>query len=504
MASDTAGGSPAERLPRAVIETGVPNLDLVLGGGLQRGATVMVIGAPGTGKTMLAQQIAFSLAARGENTLFFTGYSEPHDKLLAHSGSLSFFAEERIGEEIWLLNLTDLLAHGEAATEDAIVSAARQRRASLVVLDGFRSMRRFLPDDLSVAHFLYSLGTKLSMLGTTTLVVVEGDPYEPARYPELTVCDVILSLHHPRHGNRSRRLLEVIKLRGGVPLEGLHPFRLDRDGVTIYPRFEAVAGGTGREWVGGRVSVGVPALDALLDGGLTAGTTTLCVGNPGVGKTLLGLHFAAAGAKVGEPALVLGFMEDEAQLREKGRVFGLNLDAAEASGNLRLMVLPGWDLEADQLALLLREDIERRGVRRLVIDSAGEINRGIAEPERKADFMAALVTYLRAQGVTTYITLDLNTILGPTLELTDVPLSVVAENLLILRYAEYDGALHRLLSVLKTRFSSYDARLHEYGIVAGSGIAVGGAAPEASGLLTDLPQLFPTAHGESAALGEIT
>src|SRR5687767_13828110 len=79
-------GRPPQRFA-----TGVPNLDQVLGGGLLRGATVMVIGPPGSGKTVLGQQIAFAGARRGEVALYFTGYSESYDKLLAHNQSLTYF-----------------------------------------------------------------------------------------------------------------------------------------------------------------------------------------------------------------------------------------------------------------------------------------------------------------------------------------------------------------------------------------------------------------------------
>lgn len=194
-------------------------------------------------------------------------------------------------------------------------------------------------------------------------------------------------------------------------------------------------------------------------------------------------------------------MEDAAQLRQKGRTFGLDLDAAEASGILRLMVLPGYDLEADHIAQLLRSDIERRGVQRLVIDSALEIDRAVPEPDRKPNFLGALVSYLRERQVTTLITSDLDTIVGPTLELSGVPFSVVAENLIIMRYAEYQGGLHRLLSVLKMRFSAYDATFQEYEIVAGQGIHLLGPAPAASGLLTGLPQIFSASTRGTADAG---
>src|SRR5688500_4936752 len=144
---EQAGDAARQAEAPDMLETGVPNLDRVLGGGLRRGSLTMLIGAPGNGKTILAQQIAFHLAERGAPTLFLTGYSETHDKLIAHSRALRFFAPARIGQQIQFASLTGLLGQGAAETEDAIVATARQQRAALVVLDGFRGVRGVLEKD---------------------------------------------------------------------------------------------------------------------------------------------------------------------------------------------------------------------------------------------------------------------------------------------------------------------------------------------------------------------
>ena len=483
-----AGEEWAAPTPLEMLETGVPNLDQILGGGLLRGATVMVVGAPGTGKTILAQQIAFHGARRGATALYLTGYSETHAKLLAHTRRLRFFAPALIGERLVLGSLPELLGRGAGETEDAIVATARQHRAALVVLDGFGNMRGFLGGEhhQAVAHFVYSLGAKLSLLGATLLVLAESNPDERDRYPELTVSDAVLALRRERQDSRQRRLLEVVKVRGAAPLNGFHPFTIDDDGVHLSPRLEAVVPAAEPVWTDERSDFGIAAVDALLGGGLTVGSATLAAGSPGTGKTLLGLHFAAQGARRGEPTLFLGFMESAGQLRAKARALGMDLAAAEAAGRVRLLVLPAYDLEADRVAELLRADVERRGVRRLVVDSAAELERGVAAEARRPEFLAALVGYLRGRNVTSYLTLDVPTIVGPELEFAGTPLSVVAENLLLLRYAEYRGALHRLFSVLKMRFSDYDRTIREYTITPGAGLQLLGAAPPAAGLLTGI------------------
>ncbi|GAC1323826.1 MAG: serine/threonine protein kinase [Chloroflexota bacterium] len=466
--------------------TGVPNLDAVIGGGFLRGTIVMVIGPPGSGKTILAQQIAFKAAARGEVALYFTGYSETHDKLLAHNRSLEYFSSAAIGVEVQMGSLPDLLQNGPGPAKDAILATVRKQHASLVVLDGFRSLRGFLADDQAAAEFLYSLGATLALLGATLLVLVEGDATDRIRDPEQSVCDVIISLHRIVRGGGHRRELEVLKVRGAAPLAGLHPFVIDMRGVTVYPRLESLVPRNSDEWVVGRAAFGIAGIDDLVGGGLNVGTATLSAGTPGLGKTLLGLQFLAEGARQGQRGLFAGFTESAAQLRAKARTFGMDLEAAEASGAIELLTVPPHDLDADLVAWLIRERVESQHVQRLVIDSATELEGGLTSPERATMFMASLAAYLRSRNVSTYMTVDVPTIVGPELSFAGNPLLVFAENLLLMRYAEYQGELHRVFAVLKMRFSHFDRALRVYNIRDGVGIEIAGPAPRASGLLTGL------------------
>lgn len=208
-------------------------------------------------------------------------------------------------------------------------------------------------------------------------------------------------------------------------------------------------------------------------------------GSPGAGKTLLGIHFVAEGLRRGEPALFITFRETADQLRERARAFGLDLAAGEAAGQLRLLALPDYELETDQMADLLREDAEQRGVRRLVIDSAAELERGIAPDERKPEFLAALATYVRARAMTACVTLDVPKPVGQDLDLVGTPFSVLAENLLLLRDVEYLGQPHRVIAVLKMGFSGCERAIRQYEMVPGRGIQLLGVAPPAAGQPTD-------------------
>ncbi|HET7770163.1 MAG TPA: ATPase domain-containing protein [Chloroflexota bacterium] len=474
---------PAARGPER-FQTGVPNLDEILGGGLLRGAIAMVIGPPGSGKTILAQQISFAAARRGETALYLTGYSETHDKLLAHNRTLTYFDPAVIGTYVQMGSLPDLMEQGAAEAERIVLATARERHAALVVLDGFRSIRGFLEDDQAAAGFLYSLGAKLALTGATLLVLVEGDAADRIRDPEQSVCDVIFSLTRVVRGGGHRRQLEVLKVRGAAPISGVHPFSIDTTGIYVYPRLESLVPTADPPWTGQRAAFGIPELDHMLGGGLTVGTSTLTAGTPGMGKTLLGLHFLFEGARRGERGLFAGFLESPVQLRQKARTFGMDLPAMEEQGLIQLLVMPPHDLDADRAAWLIRESVEERAVQRLVIDSGTELQGGLTAPDRAAMFMAALAAYLRSRNVSTYITVDVPTIVGPELSFAGTPLVVLAENLLLLRSVEYQGELRRVFSVLKMRFSSFDRAVREYSIEDDEGIRITGHAPRAEGLLT--------------------
>jgi circadian clock protein KaiC len=484
---------------RGLIEkTGIPNLDYVLGGGVPRGSLLLVVGQPGSGKTTMANQMAFAAAHSGQNVLVFTALSEPSSKLIAHLRSFSFYDDELIGDAIQFLSLEQFLSGGLAATGDEMVTATRRARATFVVLDGFRGIRGVDIDLQAARQFLYDVGTTLSMLGATTIITSEADPRDPAFFPEATTADIILGLHYSLLGVKHRRRLEAIKVRGSAPLPGLHGLALGRSGIIIYPRLETQVTQAAQppqpdafgpvsdtdipELPSGpeaRVSFGLPELDAILGGGLTRATNTLIVGSLGSGKTLLGLHFALAGARAGEPTLFLGFRESYRQLLLKTAPFTLGQDLRAAlapGGGLTLVRWPPVELNADIIADQLIQNLEQIGARRLVVDSITELERAAIEtgdPRRVENYMAALVEALHKRDITALFIREVPQENGFLLDFSQEPTAILAENMLLLRQVEQQGRLHYVLSVQKMSFSAHDTTLlREFSITVPTGITV--------------------------------
>ncbi|GAC1455258.1 MAG: circadian clock protein KaiC [Ktedonobacterales bacterium] len=513
----TASSQDAIQSTTIMDPTGIPNLDLILGGGLPRGSLVIVVGPPGSGKTTLANQMAFAAAHAGRRALVLTALSEPTNKLIAHLRTFSFYDERLIGDTLQVLSLQQFLATGLDGTGDEMVAMARQARAGFVVLDGFRGVRGTALDPQLARQFLYDVGTKLGVLGTTTVITSEAEPRDPAYFPESTTADAIVGLYYHLLGVREHRGIEAIKVRGAALLPGLHGLRLSQHGIIVFPRLEARVAAANADAQNGRgedgqsqhavtapvadaqvavtapvadaqvaapaepemrATFGLPELDVLLGGGLTRDTCTLVAGNLGTGKTLLALQFAMTGVRAGEPSVYLGFRESQSQLLQRADAFAMGRDLRAAlapGGGLSLLRYAPVELNPDIVADRLVAEIDRMHARRVIVDSIGELERALlrsGDRGRLDDYLAALVEVLRDRQVTTLFTKEISQVTHQKLDFSAEPISVMAENVLLTQQIDHRASLHRVLSVLKMRFSEHDSTLREFTIVAPHGIRV--------------------------------
>ena len=496
-----------------VLRTGVPHLDNVLGGGLPQGSLVLVMGLPGSGKTSLASQIAFAAASSGKTVLILTALSESTDKLIDHLRSFAFFAPELVGGRVQFLSLQQALSEGLSATRKLLLDEARRLRADFILLDGFRGMRSVDAEPQAAREFLYELGTTLGALRTTLLITSETDPRDPTFFPETTTADVILGLHYTLLGVRQHRGIEVIKARGRAPLPGLHTLTISADGASVYPQMEERISrdvlGADAQTQGAtplqaatvsplrrleRTRFDLPELDEMLTGGIPRGTCMLLAGSLGTGKTFLAMAYALAGVRAGEPTVFLSFRESRAQLVQAASAFAFGDEfqrAIEPDGGLTLLDIPPIKLNPDILGDRLLNELNRTGARRLIIDSIAELERVLArsgDTGRLEDYLAALLLALRTRQVTALMLKETDKAVAPTLDFSADVLSVLAESVLLLQQVPYQGQLHRILSILKLRFSDHDATLREFEIKAPGGVRMLGRAESDLGVLEGITQ----------------
>lgn len=486
--------------------TGSPHLDSILGGGLPRGALTLILGLPGSGKTTLASQIMFNAARAGKSALILTALSESTTKLIGHLASYHFFDRSLIGGRVKFLSMQQVWPQGLQAVAEATFAEVRRIKANYVLLDGFRGLSGVGSESQTARQFLYEVGTTLNTLGVTTVLTSETDPRDPNFYPETTTADVIIGLHYTLQGVRQHRGIEIIKSRGSASMAGMHSLVLDDHGATVYPQLEerilAETSASASQKPGkdprdsgpactpeARAIFDLPEFDMMLRGGIPRGTCTVLAGSLGTGKTLLALSYALAGVGAGEPVVFLGFRENERQLRQVLLPFGLGAEfsrALEPGGLLTLLDMPPIKLNADILADRLLLEVDRTHARRVIIDSEAELERAVLrglDPHRLEDYLAALLQALRSRNVTTLMLKETDKVVAASLDLSADALSILSENVILLQHIPYLGHLHRILSILKLRFSDHDTAIREFRIRSPKGIEVLEPFESAQGVL---------------------
>ena len=466
------------------IPTGVPGFDILLAGGLPRRQSLVVTGDPGSGKTVLCSQIAFSFARAGMPVVIATVTSEPHEKLLAAQRHFRFFDPARVGADIFLVSAYPWLKTGAKEARDMLMSAVRERGAKLLFIDGLRGIRDLWANESMLREFMYDLNVGLNAADCIGLFTTEYPLSRLLELPEATTVDGIISLSMVRDGARRFRRAEVHKLRGRGHAGGSHVMLIDEEGIRLTPRLEVLAQNQDiAVSPANRASFALPELDELLHGGLPVRSSTLIAGSTGVGKTLLTTHFLSSGVANGEHTLFYSFFEPPANVIERAKRVGLDFTKAIADGLLDIQFHPPLEWEADSMAARILDEGRARKVTRLVLDSIIGLEQTIIEKERASSFLNALVVELRALGVTTVMTKEVSKLVGPELDFSDTPITVAIENLIFLRFVELRGRLHRILSVLKMRDSLYDGDVREF-TISQSGFKVLAPVSSAEGLLT--------------------
>ncbi|MEV6595760.1 ATPase domain-containing protein [Actinoplanes sp. NPDC051346] len=448
------------------LSSGLPRLDAILGGGLISPSVAVIAGLPGTGKTVLAQQYAFANGTDECPAIYLSTLSEPLSKILYFAEGLSFFEPDRVGRSVLFEDLGGQLNDGGlAGALDHISGLVERRACSVLIIDSFRALR-YQAGNREVEGFVHQLAGRLAATGTMALWLGEYDRDELAVCPEFAVADAAVLLSIQDNGQRDRRELRVLKLRGSDYLSGAHAYRVSADGLQVFPRLSSV--NHAQYKLGeNRATSGITALDTLLADGFWPGSGTLVIGPSGAGKTVIGLEFAFGGARLGEPAVFASLQENRVQLERMIRGFGWNVDAP---GTVLRCDSPN-DIYIDQWYYELFDTIKSLNARRLVIDSLGDLAAACPDEKRFREFIYSMLNHCSREGVSVLLTFETRELYGQT-ALSELGVSHLSDNVILLQYVRKQALVARALTVLKTRASSHLPQTHEFEITHG-GVTIG-------------------------------
>ena len=487
------------------ISTGIAGLDEILNGGLLPSSSYLIVGGPGTGKTILSLQFLSESAKRKTRCLFIT-FAEPEETIRRNAAA---FGWDLAGITIVDFSKTtqESLPDGEYAVfapsevesepvwkriHEALETHAPER----LVIDSATFLRYLSIDEYQYRKQIQGLVNRLSARKCLTLLLFE--PTELAKDNALALAvDGVLTLRNDISENRLAeiRTLEVNKVRGSFCMPGRHPLRIAAQGVTIWPhRIEKLKKYT---YERKELTSGVAGLDQMLMDGFRTGTCTLISGPAGAGKSTLAIQFMINAATGGHKGVIYTFEEGLASLQERCNALSIPLDKCLEDGSLIVREINPLENYPDEFLELLRGDLENGGADVFVLDSLRGYNLAMEAFGNMIANMQNLINYIRRNRASLFIVNEQEKITGD-LQITDLGVSYIADNVLLIRYAEVGGQVIKVINCLKKRLGNYEAELREFRITA-QGLEVGDKLVHLRGLLTGVPTHETATEGTEPA-----
>ena len=483
-----------QRVDIQKLPSGVSGLDEVLGGGIPELSFNLIAGGPGTGKTTLAQQIMFSTATQERPALFVTILGEPPIKMLRYQQQFSFFDATKIPACIRFLHLgEELLADGPEKVLTSIVTEVEASNPKLVFIDSFRAVIRKAaePGQMEVQSFVQRLSLHLTSWEATTFLIGEYEVAEAESNPIFTIADGIIWLSQVTSRNSIVRKVQVVKMRGQGQVPGLHTMKISGTGLRVYPRLPNPDRPTTRPIDHAqRRKTGVAGLDEMLGGGIPAGYSVMIVGPSGSGKTTLSTQFIREGIANGEPGLIAVFEKRPDEYLTTA-ADSAKLSHLVDSGMLKMLYLRPLDLSVDETMEEIALAVHAIGAKRVAIDSLSGFELALA-PSFREDFRESLYRMVGALvrlGVTVVMTAELVESYTE-LRLSPHGISFLTDGIILQRYVELDGALRKLVGVVKMRGFDHAKQMKLYEI-GPDGIVIGESLTGYRGLLTGAPRRTP-------------
>ena len=444
-------------------------------GGLPEARTTLLVGGPGSGKTVLSLETLYH-AAKADRPGVFVSFEESAGAVRINALSMGwdFAVLEQQGRVALLDPKLDYRAvragdFGITGLLAVLGGQAQQIDARLIVIDAIDALLRLFDDPGRREDELYGLHCWLLEHGFTAILTVKARAARQieAAYPFLDfLADCVIDLDQRIFEQVSTRRLRVMKYRGSGYISNECPFVISPDGVIMMP-----VSSTELMYkpAGPPRSSGNKTLDEMLGGGYRQGSTVLVAGPTGCGKTTLACTFTLGAGGRGERTLYVSFEEGLESLLSTMRSPGLDLTPLVEAGMLQILTAMPESMGVEEHLLRILRAIERFRPEHLVVDAISAAKRMGADTAA-FDFLIRLLGACRERGITCFYLNQVPRGAGAD-HISGIGISSLIDTAVVLDYAWNGSELERSLFVLKSRGSWHSNRVHRL-TISDSGMAV--------------------------------
>jgi len=459
--------------------TGIIGLDEMTGGGLPHGRTTLLVGGPGSGKTILALQFLVHGAHHKEPGIF-VAFEETAKRIVANAASFGWKLAELQRKNLLFLDAQptpDLVHSGNFDLSGMIAALEAQTKgmgAKRIVFDALDIVLALLPDQAAQRREIYRLHewlvkNELTGLITAKAVADESSGASPQQFGFMHfMVDCAVMLNHRVVLGVSQRNLRVQKYRGSAFDENESPFLIGAHGLEV-----AVARTLGRvdaSVTTERVSSGVKRLDTMLGGGYYRGASVLITGFPGTAKTTLSGAFAEAACRRGERTMFVSFDSDGTEVIRNLASVGIRLDRFVKNGTLRMISARTITGSAETYLVRIKTLAKEHRARCLVIDPVSTLSK--SGNELTAHSVAErLIDWSKAEGTTLVCTSLLDEMASQNEGGSPLQISTLADTWIHLNYLVQAGERNRGMSIIKSRGTAHSNQVREL-ILSNTGVTL--------------------------------
>ena len=451
--------------------TGIAGFDEITGGGLPRGRPTLLVGGPGSGKTIFALQFVVHGAQDCKEPGIFVAFEETSKRIVANAEGFGWKLAELQRKKLFFMDaqpMPDLVQSGDfdlGGMLAALGAQSKEMGARRIVFDALDVVLALLPDPAAKRREIYRLHEWLLASNMTGLITYKADADEtsaisqqPFSFMQFMVdCTVILQ--HSVVQSVSQRNLRVQKYRGSSFDENELPLVIGKSGieVAVVRTLSRMDAKVTKE----RVSSGVTRLDTMLGGGYYRGASVLITGSPGTAKTTLSGAFAEAACRRGERTLFVSFDSESPEVIRDLASVGIRLDRYVKNGCLRMISARTITGSAETYLVRIKALAKEHRARCLVIDPVFAWSFYPGNDLTVHSVAERLTDWSKADGITLVCTRLLNEISRLTEGGSQLHVSTLVDTWIHLNYLVQAGERNRGLSIVKSRGTAHSNQVRE-------------------------------------------